>query len=63
MEIISKPKELGFGISFYMDPDNGHLACDWCQVLEETLCVKYCNALARNELKEIISKRKTAGNK
>ena len=60
IEIISKPKELGFGISFYMDSDNGHLACDGCQGLEEPLCVKYCNAIGRNELKEIIRKRETA---
>jgi len=60
IEIIDKPKELYFGITFHMYPDNGHLACDGCEGLEEPMCIKYCNALARNELKEIISTLRTA---
>jgi Fe-S-cluster-containing hydrogenase component 2 len=59
IEIIDKPKELCFGIMFYVELDSGHLACDGCEGLEEPVCIKYCNALARNELTEIISKLRT----
>jgi Fe-S-cluster-containing dehydrogenase component len=63
IEIIDKPKELGFGITFYMEPDSDHLACNGCQGLEVPFCVKYCPAIARNELKEIISKLITTRSK
>ena len=62
IEIVDKPKELGFGITFHIDPDNSHLACDGCQGLGEPLCVKYCPAIARSELKELISKLTTKNN-
>ena len=61
IEIIDKPKELGFEISFYMESDNGHLACDGCQGLEEPFCVKYCPMIARSELKELMNQLRSSG--
>ena len=58
IEIISKPEQSGFSISFYKDSQQGHLACNGCPGLEEPFCVKYCPAVARDELKAIASQFK-----
>ena len=54
-------KATSYTTSFYDCDLNGHLACDKCQGEDEPLCVKYCNVLARDELKtflkEFLSKR------
>lgn len=36
---------------FYKEADGSHLACDGCEREKEHFCIKYCNALARDELR------------
>ncbi len=52
---MTRAKELGFAVSLYREAENGHLACDQCQGLEEPFCVKYCNVLMRDELKTLLN--------
>ena len=64
IEIKSDLANLAFTIAFHERPEGGHLACNRCHGLEEPFCVKYCNVLARDELREFLSMlatRKTAG--
>ena len=56
IEIQSIPEDLAFKIRFYEKGDNGHLGCDQCQGLEEPFCVKYCNIVARDELKAFLKR-------
>jgi Fe-S-cluster-containing hydrogenase component 2 len=42
-------------ISFHKQDGNGHLACDGCKGEEEPYCVKYCNILARDELRGFLN--------
>jgi Fe-S-cluster-containing dehydrogenase component len=62
IEIIRKPEQSGFRISFYKDSHKGHLACNGCPGLEEPFCVKYCPAIARDELKATVSQFKKLRN-
>lgn len=55
IEIIDRPRELGFAISLYTQADNGHLVCDQCQGLEEPFCIKYCNILMHDELRTLLN--------
>ena len=55
IEIKKGQKEPSFTISFYERDHNDHLACDKCQGEAEPLCVKYCNVLARDELKTFLN--------
>lgn len=43
-----------FALVFYKKTKDGHLACDKCQGEKEPLCVKYCNFLARDELRTLL---------
>jgi len=54
IEIIDQPEKLGFTISFYIENENDHLACDRCEGEDEALCIKYCHELMRNELETLI---------
>jgi Fe-S-cluster-containing hydrogenase component 2 len=56
IEIKDQSKDLGFEVSFYTQAENGHLACDQCQGLEEPLCVEYCNVLMRDELWALLNR-------
>ena len=41
-------------MSFNKQENNGHLPCDGCNGLAEPLCVKYCNMIARDELRRYL---------
>ena len=56
IEIKQDGKEPSFTISFYEIDHNGRLACDGCKAEDEPLCVKYCNARARDEVKTLLNK-------
>ncbi len=56
IEIINRPEDPGFAVSFYTQAENGHLACDQCQGLEEPLCIEYCNVLMRDELRALLNR-------
>ena len=51
----SLTKDGGIKISFHKQDENGHLACDRCAGEEEPYCVKYCNILARDELRDFLN--------
>ena len=55
IEIIDRPRELGFAILLHTQADNGHLACNQCHGLEEPFCIKYCNVLMRDELTNLLN--------
>lgn len=61
IEVISKPEQLGFSLSFYRDSGHGRIACDGCQGQGEPLCVKYCPVVARDELFMIVRRFKKSG--
>jgi len=44
------------GITFYLRNEGIHLACDQCIGENQPLCIKYCNAVGRDELRDIWSK-------
>ena len=54
IEILDRPKELGFAISLAGQDENCHIACDRCEGLDEPLCLKYCNY--PEELREILKR-------
>lgn len=54
IEIKDLRHEGKFAIVFYKKGEDGHLACDRCQGEKEPLCVKYCNFLARDELRALL---------
>ncbi|MBA7711814.1 hypothetical protein ES703_120780 [subsurface metagenome] len=54
IQILDRTKELGFALSLSGQSEDGRIACDRCQGLDEPLCVKYCNY--PDELKEILKK-------
>ena len=55
IEIIDQPASLGFEVAVYLKPEKGRRACDGCRGLDGPLCVQYCPAIARKELREIIT--------
>jgi Fe-S-cluster-containing hydrogenase component 2 len=55
IEILERWEELGFTVSFYQKEQGGHRSCDGCRGLPEPLCVKYCNALMREELRALLN--------
>ena len=54
IEIVDKPEELGFAVSFYISGADGHLACDRCEGEDEPLCLKYCSVSMYDALKAIL---------
>jgi Fe-S-cluster-containing hydrogenase component 2 len=55
IEIKDQREQGKFGIFFYKTNEEGHLACDKCQGEEEPFCVKYCNFIARDELRALLN--------
>lgn len=55
IEVTGNPKE-GFKVSFYTTRQDGRVACDDCQGLEEPLCLTYCPTVARSELEELLGR-------
>jgi Fe-S-cluster-containing dehydrogenase component len=55
IEITGSPKD-GFKVSFYSIAGGGHRSCDGCFGLAEPLCVTYCPAVAKSELKELLNR-------
>lgn len=53
IEILGKPDQQGFSVSFYLEAGDGHFACDGCRGTKEPLCIKYC-CLANKELKTFL---------
>jgi Fe-S-cluster-containing hydrogenase component 2 len=51
IEIKDQREQGKFGIFLHKTDEEGHLACDKCQGEREPLCVKYCNLIARDELR------------
>ena len=56
IEVTDRPEKLGFAVSFYIGSANDHLACDRCEGEDETLCLKYCSVLMRDELKTLLER-------
>lgn len=54
---VRKRGEGEFGIVLYLQAEDGHMACD-CEHGYE-FCLKYCQVVARDELKDILESRKT----
>jgi Fe-S-cluster-containing hydrogenase component 2 len=54
IQIINRPKELGFDISLMVRKEGERLSCDHCKGLEERYCVKYCSPLMKAELIKIL---------
>ena len=54
IEVIDRPEEPGFAVSFYVANANGHLACDLCEGEDEPLCLKYCSVSMRDKLRSIL---------
>jgi Fe-S-cluster-containing hydrogenase component 2 len=54
IEIKDRRQEGKFAIVFYKRDEDGHLGCDKCKGEEELLCMKYCNFLARDELRTFL---------
>ena len=48
-------KDQRITILFYVVKKDGHFPCDGCRGEEEPYCVKYCNILARDELRGFLS--------
>lgn len=55
IEITGGPKE-GFRIALYGVPREGRIPCDGCRELEDPLCVAFCPAVARSELRGFIGR-------
>ena len=56
IEIKKGQEATSFATSFYERDSDGHLACDKCEGEDEPLCVKYCNVLARDELRTFLDR-------
>jgi len=56
IEVKGDPQGLRFSIVLHEQAINGHLACDECGGTEGPFCVKYCNVLARDELRALLKK-------
>jgi Fe-S-cluster-containing hydrogenase component 2 len=54
IEIIDRPEDPGFAVSFYILDTDKHLACDKCEGEKEPLCLKYCSVFMHERLKEIL---------
>ena len=54
IEIVGKPKELGFAVMLHEKSADGHHACDGCLSEVEPLCIRYCPTIAQPELNGII---------
>jgi len=53
---VQKRAEGDFGIKLYLQAEDGHMACD-CERGNE-FCLKYCQVVARDELKDILDREK-----
>ena len=56
IEIGEIKDKLKCDITFYTENANGHLACDRCKGEDQPLCIKYCNAVEKDELVDIWQK-------
>ena len=55
IEIKDSEQNANFTIAFHYKDEQGRLGCDRCKGEEEgPLCVKYCNHVARDELRTLL---------
>jgi Fe-S-cluster-containing hydrogenase component 2 len=56
IKVVDRQRGLGFAIAIYTQDEDDHLACDHCHGINEPFCVKYCNIIARDELRSLLNK-------